>query len=256
MHPKTEEFLYLLLWGAETLARPTFRNLTESYEGWAYRKGLLHQLEQLEQQQLLERKPGSTVERIYRLTERGRLTALGGCDPEARWNRSWDGRWRIVAFDLPQAHNASRVRLRRHLKDRGFGYLQNSLWITPDPLDTELKKISAKGEDVESFLTLEARPCSGECDEAIVAGAWDFARINRLCQDCLRLLKNPPKPKHGESVDIRKLQHWAGQERMAWQVVLEADPLLPNRLLPRGYLGKEVWELRNSVLREAGQWLA
>src|SRR5436190_9359606 len=40
MQPKTEQFLNLLLWSAEMVMRPTFRNVTESYEGWAYRKGL------------------------------------------------------------------------------------------------------------------------------------------------------------------------------------------------------------------------
>ena len=255
MNPKTEEFLYLLLWGAETLARPTFRNLTEGYEGWAYRTGLLLQLQRLEARQLVEKKPGGTVERIYRLTEAGRLAALGGCDPETRWRRPWDGKWRVVVFDLPEEHNASRVRLRRQLKDRGFGYLQNSLWITPDPLDDQVKSLSAKGEDVESLLTLEARPCSGESDESIVAGAWDFRRIDRLYQECLRLLKSPPRRKPGEDMDPAKLQQWARQERAAWQAVLWADPLLPSRLLPPGYAGQEVWRLRNAVLREAGGWL-
>jgi phenylacetic acid degradation operon negative regulatory protein len=252
---KAEEFLYLLLWGAESLARPSFRNVGESFEGWAYRKGLLRQLARLERRELVERKPGGTVERIYRLTETGRLAALGGCDPETRWNRSWDGQWRVVVFDLPEEHNASRVRLRRYLKDRGFGYLQNSLWITPDPLDAEVRKLSAQGEDVESLLTLEARPCSGESDQSIVVGAWDFQRIHRLHLDCLRLLKNPPKRKAGEAADLTKVQQWARQERAAWQAVLWADPLLPSKLLPAGYAGKEVWHLRQAVLREAGQWI-
>ena|SRR2546426_7985997 len=55
MNSKTEEFLNLLLWSAEVLARPTFRNLTDSYESWAYRNGLLKQVSRLERQQLLER---------------------------------------------------------------------------------------------------------------------------------------------------------------------------------------------------------
>ena len=41
MQPKTEEFLNFLLWSADLLARPTFRNLTDSYESWAYRNGLM-----------------------------------------------------------------------------------------------------------------------------------------------------------------------------------------------------------------------
>ncbi len=48
MQPKTEELLNLLLWSAEMVLRPTFRNLTESYEAWAYRKGLMRQLATLE----------------------------------------------------------------------------------------------------------------------------------------------------------------------------------------------------------------
>src|SRR5690348_16092378 len=55
MRAKTEEFLNLLLWSADLLARPTFRNLTDSYEGWAYRNGLLRQAAKLERQHLLER---------------------------------------------------------------------------------------------------------------------------------------------------------------------------------------------------------
>jgi phenylacetic acid degradation operon negative regulatory protein len=254
MHPKTEELLYLMLWGAETLTRPTFRNLTDSYEQWAYRRGFLYQLQRLEQRKFLEKKHG-TVERIYRLTEAGRITALGGLDPEARWHRPWDGKWRMVVYDLPEPHNSSRVRLRRFLKESKFGYLQKSLWITPDPLQVELKKLSANGENVECLLTLDASPCSGEADESIVTGGWDFARINRLYQECIGILKAALKRKDGETMEKSKLQHWARQERAAWQAALSADPLLPERLLPSNYLGLEAWKLRNAVLREALNWI-
>ena len=105
--------------------------IPESFESWAYRRGILRHLDRLEHREWVETKPGGAVERIYRLTEAGRLMALGGSDPESRWSRGWDCKWRLVAFDLPEKHNASRVRLRRYLKGRGFGYLQKSLWISP-----------------------------------------------------------------------------------------------------------------------------
>ena len=255
MTRRMEEFLYIMLWGAETLICPTFRDVTDTFEGWAHRRGLLRRIHSLEKRKLIEPKPGGVVERIYRLTEMGRIAALGGSDPERRWNRSWDGKWRVVLFDVPEKHNASRVRLRRYLKDRGFGYLQNSVWISPDPLDEHVKKLSALGEDVESFITLEASPCSGEHDESIVSGAWNFKHITRLHQDCLRLLTNTPGRKSGKSTSAEKLQQWAREERAAWQAVVDADPLLPLALLPADYLGREVWKLRNRVLRDAGRWL-
>ena len=113
MKPKTEEFLNLLLWSADMLARPTFRNLTDdSYESWAYRNGLMRQVATLQKQQLLERDASTANDRLYRLTAQGRLHVLGGRDPEERWARSWDGQWRLVLFDLPAGQNAQRERLR------------------------------------------------------------------------------------------------------------------------------------------------
>src|ERR1017187_5189807 len=114
MRPRTEEFLNLLLWSTEKLMRPTFRNLTDSYEGWAYRNGLMRRVASLEAQQFLERDPASPDDRVYRLTWQGRLHALGGRDPQARWAREWDGRWRLVLFDVPTSQNSHRVRLRRY----------------------------------------------------------------------------------------------------------------------------------------------
>src|SRR5439155_10688504 len=167
MRTKTEELLYLLLWTCDMVTRPSFRNLNGSFEGWAYRNGFGRQLAELERQKLLEsRNPGSKgsrrLNRALRLTEAGRLHALGGRDPEIRWQRRWDGRWRLVLFDLPNAQSTLRNRLRMQLRRLGFGWLQNSVWISPDPLDTEKAALGGSHVDVESLIVFEARPCSGE----------------------------------------------------------------------------------------------
>ena len=120
MKSKTEELLNLLLWSADMLLRPTFRNLTGSYESWAYKNGLLRQLARLEEQRIVERDSAWRDERIYRLTSLGRLQALGGRDPAEHWSRIWDGNWRLVLFDVPTTQNSRRSQLRRYLRSRGF----------------------------------------------------------------------------------------------------------------------------------------
>src|SRR2546426_6901660 len=157
MRPKSEEFLNLLLWSAEKLARPTFRNLTDSYESWAYRNGLVRQVAALEKQQLIERNSFVSDDRVYRLTWQGRLHVLGGRDPQARWSREWDGRWRLVLFDVPTEHNNHRTRLRRYLRDKGFGYLQNSVWIMPDSLADERQLLGGGKINVETLILLGAK---------------------------------------------------------------------------------------------------
>jgi len=253
MKARTEELLYTLLWVAESVARPTFRNLTETFEGWAYRKGLLQQLAALEKAAFLERQGERPLDRVHRLTEAGRLVALGGCDPVTRWKRRWDGQWRMILFDIPQAKASERTRLRRSLAARGFGYLQNSVWITPDPLTGERDSLSAAEVDVESLLLLEARPCAGESDAEIVAGAWNFDAINAAYDRHATALESlPTQPLRDEAV-ARRLHRWLREERLAWMDVTGLDPFLPAVLHPPGYRGPKAWKRRLEVMADAGR---
>jgi phenylacetic acid degradation operon negative regulatory protein len=255
MRVKTEEFLNLLLWTADMLFRPTFRNLTDSYEGWAYRNGLLKQITRLEHQRMLERNDQVPDDRLYRLTEQGRIRALGGRDPEVQWSRRWDGHWRLVVFDVPDGQNARRERLRRYLRSQRFGCLQNSVWITPDTMENERQTLIGGKINVESLILLDARPCAGESDAEIVAGAWDFARINSRYSRHLKILRDPPTGVVRNNATARTLLRWLAAEREAWLEAVTHDPLLPARILPSFYLGQKAWKQRVEVLREAGQQL-
>ena len=255
MKPKTLEFLNFLLWSANLLARPTFRNLTDSYESWVYHNGFSRQLATLEKQQLLEHDPTTRDNRVYRLTEQGRLHALGGRDPKARWSRDWDGRWRLVLYDVPTGQNARREKLRRYLRGKAFGYLQNSVWITPDPLQDEREILAGGKINVESLILLEALPCAGESDAEIVMGAWDFEHINRCYVRHLKILDERPGGALGNEAVARALLRWAAAEQEAWLDAATSDPLLPQRILPSDYLGQKAWRRRIEVLREAGRQL-
>ncbi|MHB8520662.1 MAG: PaaX family transcriptional regulator C-terminal domain-containing protein [Limisphaerales bacterium] len=256
MRPKTEQFLNLLLWSADKLTRATFRNLTDSYESWAYRNGLSRQVVTLENQELVQRDPAAPDDRVYRLTRQGRLHALGGRDPEAKWSREWDGRWRLVLFDVPMSRNSHRAWLRRYLRDKGFGCLQGSVWITPDALEQEQQILVGGKINVKSLILLEARPCAGESDVEIVAAAWDFEFINRRYGRLMRILDERPAEALGSEATARAFLSWATAEREAWLDAVTHDPLLPERILPSDYLGQRAWKLRVEVLGEAGRQMA
>jgi len=209
----------------------------------------------LQRRKFIERSPASSDGRVLRLTQEGRLHALGGRDPQQLWARHWDQRWRLVIFDVPMGKDSARRKLRRYLRHRHFGYLQNSVWISPDPLVTERKVLAGAANDVETLVLMEAHPCGGESNAQIAAGVWDFKRINEQYSRYLEILRRRPTGAlHGEPA-ARSLQLWARNERDAWLAAIDFDPLLPQCLWPKGYLGRKAWDARVEVLPWARQQL-
>lgn len=243
----------MLFWTCETLTHSTFRNLNDSFEGWAYRNGFLRQLRRLEKQQMIESQPGKSEDRLYRLTQTGQIRALAGRNPEAKWSRFWDGRWRLILFDVPESCSAKRNQLRRYLRKWGFGYLQNSVWVTPDPVDEQRTLLAGGPVNVESMIFLDARPCAGETDAEIVAGAWDFVEVNRRYAQYQKVLhQHPTRRLHGVA-GAKALHQWLRLERIAWLKVMDCDPLLPATLLPPDYAGRTIWRERLEVMADAGR---
>ncbi len=54
----------------------------------------------------------------------------------------WDGRWRLVMFDIPSKQKKARDALRRKLQQLGLLQLQESVWITPYPCRDHIRLVS------------------------------------------------------------------------------------------------------------------
>ncbi|MGH8018850.1 MAG: hypothetical protein ACREIA_11240 [Opitutaceae bacterium] len=242
--------LQLTLLASEVVVELSVRTLGKIWEHCHGGKRADRKLARMEKQGLVRLAPaqGGLV-RIVRLTEAGRLSALGGRDPIRQWNRRWDGKWRVVLFDVPERNKALRARLRRKLRAFGFGYLQNSAWISPDGIESLRSILAGERVDVETLTLLEARPGGGECDQDLVAGAWDFDRLNRHYAAYLDLLRRPPAGSIRTPSRRATWRQWLRHEWSAWQFAVRFDPLLPEVLLPSSYLGRRAWSERMRFLR-------
>ena len=78
-----------------------------------------------------------------RITETGRKV-LAFEQEKAKLNdtkkRRWNGRWRVIIFDIPERRRQTRDRLRIIMQEVGFVRLQDSVWVFP--------------YDCEDFVTL------------------------------------------------------------------------------------------------------
>lgn len=230
---------------ADAFAEIAMSGLNAVWEQWIGPHHFERKLAQFTRAGWLEDVPGTAnTDRIIRLSAAGRRAALGGRDPEACWRRPWDGRWRLVLFDVPETQRALRQRLRHQLRTFGFGYLQNSAWITPDSVEALKDTVGSAAIDVETLSFLEARPCGGETDAQLVLGAWDFGRIDRGYELYGDILQCGPTRASG----CRTQSRWFEVEWRAWCRAVRGDPLLPDVLLPRSYRGREVWQRRKDKL--------
>ena len=76
----------------------------------------------------------NSAKKAYRLTKKGRLHI---------WNpkidKIWDGGWRIVMFDI--SDNKTRNSFRSNLKIIGFKLFQDSVWVCPYDVSSEIEEL-------------------------------------------------------------------------------------------------------------------
>jgi phenylacetic acid degradation operon negative regulatory protein len=74
--------------------------------------------------------------KIFKLTPAGKMEVLM---LKAKMPRpgKWDGKWRMVFFDIPEDSSAERTQLRRLLLKNDFKKMQASVYISPWPLNRE-----------------------------------------------------------------------------------------------------------------------
>lgn len=58
----------------------------------------------------------------------------------------WDGKWRLISFDVPGGYNVARDQIRALLKEFDFYRLHKSVWVCPNSLASEFWKLLVEGD--------------------------------------------------------------------------------------------------------------
>lgn len=229
---------------------PSFRNLTEGFEGWAYRNGLLRQIQRLEAEGYLERHPeAGRAEPFVRLTEAGMQVAKGGRDPEVWWSRKWDGCWRMLMFDIPREQSALRQRLLKALRASGCGCLQGSVWVACD-LPKALQSFTKPSvANPSSLMVMETKKTPKRVSQNIVREAWNFHQLDSIYTSLAVHLNRFPV-----TGGVEELYEWAEKEFELWNEICLKDPFLPKALWPEGYDGPGILAHRKQVLTQAAEY--
>lgn len=124
-------------------------------DGWdrPIKKSYLSQaVRRLKEKGLVEYEENKTKQLIIKLTTLGK-DAIGDL---ASLEQEWDGKFRIVIFDIPESKYVVRDLFRRRLKDWGFKMWQQSVWVTKNNVTERLRKLIDKLEINEWVAVIES----------------------------------------------------------------------------------------------------
>ncbi|MGB9637668.1 MAG: CRISPR-associated endonuclease Cas2 [Microgenomates group bacterium] len=147
-------------------------------------------------------------------------------------SRPWDGRWRLVIFDIEEQNKRTRNLLRRKLVSLGFGKLQESVYATPLDVLVDLKEFLKNEGLFGKVLVLEAKELFGFSAKTIANYLWRLEKLNKEYEDLIGEIKSTGK----DEKDREKLK------KRYFDILLK-DPLLPKELLPDDWVGQEAREL-------------
>lgn len=150
-------------------------------------------------------------------------------DPKSCWERHWDQKWRILAYDMPSRPQSRRLKLWRWLKQNRLGLLQRSLWISAKPLE-EIRTLFHHAANSHTLILWEASTPTGLHPHTIVEQAWQLREVDSDYQAAMHLTRLDPNPEN-----IHKAT-------LVWQKAVQNDPLLPRVLYPKSFRGFQATE--------------
>ena len=138
-------------------------NTSQDLRDWAYevyghypqkkdRYALSQAIKRLRKRGLIEKEERGENEIILKLTDKGREKALF----ESSHGFKWDGRWRIVIFDIPESKKSVRNIFRWKLKSWGFVKWQKSVWASKKNITEPMRELTKELEIDDWVLVLES----------------------------------------------------------------------------------------------------
>jgi len=175
----------------------------------------------------------------YKLTEKGFLE-LSLEFPFFRFLREkWDGKWRIISYEIPEKKREIRDRLRREMQGWGLGPWHRSFWITPHPILPTLKSLTAQKEEEKYIQAFEADHTFGD-REFLIEKVWSKSVLDKSYRE---LFKKWHEILSSDDEKTDKLRKVIGE----YINLLRQDPGLPTELVGEGWIGFEGWNIFKEI---------
>lgn len=175
----------------------------------------------------------------YRLTEKG-FAELSLEFPFFRFlKEKWDGKWRVISYEIPEKKREIRDRLRREMQGWGLGPWHRSFWLTPHPILATLKTLTSQKEEEKYIQAFEADHVYGD-REVLIEKVWGKTTLDKSYRE---LFKKWHEILSSGDEKIDKFKKVIGE----YINLLRQDPGLPKELIGDSWIGFEGWNIFKEI---------
>ncbi len=151
----------------------------------------------------------------------------------------WDGKWRIISYEIPETKRHLRDRLRREMAGWGLGPWHRSFWITPHPIIPNLRQLVFGKEEEKYIQAFESNHVFGD-KNILIEKVWERSKLDKQYRS---LFKTWHSVLSGTNDKISKFTKVIQE----YVKVLKGDPGLPVDLLGKNWIGYESWTIFKEI---------
>ena len=184
-------------------------------------------------------------EKSYHLTEKG-FQELALYFPYVRFlKEKWDGKLRILSYEIPEKKRELRDRLRRQVEGWGLGPWHRSFWLTPHPIIDNLRELTFGKEEEKYIQAFEADHVFGD-REILIEKVWGKSQLDRKYRELFKKWHLILSQSEDKAEKLKKVT-------AEYIVLLRQDPGLPVELIGSNWIGHEAFgiykEIRDILLQ-------
>lgn len=178
-------------------------------------------------------------EESYRLTDKG-FQSLCFEFPAFRFMKeTWDAKWRVISYEIPESKRELRDRLRREMQGWGLGPWHRSFWLTPHPVMNQLKDLVGGKQEEQYIQAFESIHVFGNRD-GLIEKVWGKSALDKAYREMFKKWHDILS-KEGDKGE--KMAHVINE----YINLLRQDPGLPKELMGEKWIGFEAFNIFKEI---------
>lgn len=151
----------------------------------------------------------------------------------------WDGKWRILSYEIPERKREMRDRLRRQVSSWGLGPWHRSFWITPHPIIPDLKQLVSNKEEEQYVQAFESEHVFGN-RSVLIEKVWETSNLEKKYRLLFKSWHDMLSTQDSKFTKLNKVIS-------AYIAILRQDPGLPTELVGDQWIGFEAIKLYKEI---------